>query len=653
MPTIRSEVKIAAAALLGLAFTVGYFTHFPLPAVFEKLFFLSVTLLIVGASYGWGAMFLKAIRLPRLPWEEYILFSTVMGFGVWSLLMMLAGIFAGWSRPTLVALLAIGTFLGWIQRAPFREINSSAAKTIEIPGFALGLVGVGGFLSLIIAFAPPTYYDTLVYHYALPQSYLQAGRWIGQPSLIYSAFPQTMEMLWLLGLGLSGDTVANLLGWSIGAFGVYGVYLYGKRFLDIRTATWAAALLSVMPSYMLLASGGYVDVGLTVFGFMALYVLSLWSTEPKMAYLLLGGAYAGLAIGCKYTGAITLLIGLVFILKNLGLRNHKGFYLSALLYSLGSLVFFVPWMLKNIHYVGNPVFPFLYKWATKASPWDQAAAEGYFRALTEYTPHTLFGLGPLLWQIAVGGLRFGGGMDILGDLGWGVLFGLLPALWLAQNKPKAIKNCLLVSILFFIPWGLTRPVLRFLLPIAPFLALLSAYAYGQIVSTTPKLFRRGAQAFLAALLVSNVSLFFEASNALGLFQVPLGVLTRQDYLSRRLKYFRAASALSELPVDSLTYVVGDQCAYYYNRRVLVTPAFNKNPLSEWANAANSAQALLGELRAKGITHLLINHTELERLNAAYGIFPLSAKGKSNWNTLLGQFTQPVYRDAHCEVVSLS
>src|ERR1019366_6290542 len=113
---------------------------------------------------------------------------------------------------------------------------------------------------------------SLVYHFPLPQAYLQAGHWIGRPELIYSAFPQTMEMIWSLGMLIAGDSFSNLLGWAVAVLGVLAVYTYAHRFFGRRTAAWAAALLATMPTYLLLSSGGYIDVGLTVFSFASFYV---------------------------------------------------------------------------------------------------------------------------------------------------------------------------------------------------------------------------------------------------------------------------------------------------------------------------------------------------------------------------------------------
>jgi hypothetical protein len=230
----------------------------------------------------------------------------------------------------------------------------------------------------------------------------------------------------------------------------------------------------------------------------------------------------------------------------------------------------------------------------------------------------------------------------------------LPAIWLAKRKsPLALKLILLYAVLFFIPWGMSRPVLRFMMPLAPFLSLAAAYGYEQGVAQQIKGFRVLGQIALGILLLSNAKLLFEVTDVLSSFQVPFGLQSRAQYLSQKLDYYDAASFVNTLSPDSLTYVVGDQRGYYYNRPVLVTPVFNTNPLTEWANQAASAEALASHLKAQGVTHVLINHTEFTRLDSVYHLFPFTKKGQANWDRFRTRVAKSIYSDRHCDVLALS
>src|SRR6185312_4623166 len=126
---------------------------------------------------------------------------------------------------------------------------------------------------------------------------------------------------------------------------------------------------------------------------------------------------------------------------------------------------------------------------------------GYFKGLTEYQPRPIWELPGLLWNLAIHGLHFGSGIDVLGDFGWAPLIALLPCLWLVRKESSAVALRSIYSVLFFIPWGLSRPVLRFLLPLAPVLALLAAQGWVHGARVQTKFFGWAGRFFLGSLFI--------------------------------------------------------------------------------------------------------------------------------------------------------
>ncbi len=99
--------------------------------------------------------------------------------------------------------------------------------------------------TLAITLAPPVYFDSLVSHLVMPQTYLQNGQITYLPWLFMSGMPQIVEVLYLPLMSLAGAPAAALLGWMtslLTALGLLG-YLH-KQFSP--TAAWVsvAALLS-------------------------------------------------------------------------------------------------------------------------------------------------------------------------------------------------------------------------------------------------------------------------------------------------------------------------------------------------------------------------------------------------------------------------
>ena len=177
-----------------------------------------------------------------------------------------------------------------------------------------------------------------------------------------------------------------------------------------------------------------------MFSFLSFYALCLWAgnSRGQWIYSRSRGFFAGCAIGCKYTGAIPLAIGLLFLWMKHRAEPLSRLLRSELIYAATALFVFSPWLLKNIIYFGNPVFPFFYSWSIKrVESMDREGAAGIFSRFNGIsTPRSADGiLLTLIWDTAVHGLDFGGGMDVLGDLGWAPLFAFLPAVWLARKKP--------------------------------------------------------------------------------------------------------------------------------------------------------------------------------------------------------------------------
>lgn len=662
MPSVRPALKNSLFLSCLAAFFAGYFLHFPIPHALDRLTDISVALSIAVSAGGYGDYVLTRLLKNKLGvWEHGILAAT-LGFGVLSSLMILLGLLHVWITPATVILLGAGLFLcrsfllflkkGWLE--------ATSQTTLSIQS-AMPLVAIllGGIVSFLLAFAPITYYDSLVYHLTLPAAYIQAGRWVGVPELIYSAFPQTLEMLWTLGLLLRNDTVVNLISWTLSGLLIGAVIAFGKRFFQKEVGWMAAALIAIMPSFLLLSSGGYIDLGLTLFSFLSFYAACLWYVYRDRGMAIVSGLFAGWAMGTKYTGAIGAVLTGALILwgpaidREREVTTRKLTLGDFLRYAGAALAVFSPWLIKNTIYVGNPVFPFFYQWGLRGlNPWLNQAAAGYFAGLTEYHSRSFLELFRLLWDIPVQATRFGGGIDVLGDLGWIPFFGFLPAVWLRRKQSWMTKWLLVYAGLYFIPWGMSRPVLRFLFPLVPVLSLAVSEGWVQGIARQPALVRGMARCVMGSFILSGIFLFFFVADVFSPFRVALGIEEREGYLSRKINYYAAASYInSHLPKNALVYIVGGQCGYYYQRNIRISPVFSKNRFAEWTNSASTPEALLQKLKQEGATHLLVNRSEMARLRG-YNSLPFNERGEANWNALQSQGSKRLYRDSHCDVFEL-
>lgn len=656
MPPVRPAIKTAFVLAFLVALAASYFVNTPLPLFLSRLHQLGILLLILWSAGGWGKLLIKADS--HLTPLENALFPVVLGLGVLSSLMMLLGCFHLWTTVGGALLIFGGCALSRPFLRKLARLITIGRETWVMPAEftwpTLAIVS-GVALGFFLVWIPITYYDSLVYHLALPMAYVQAHAWVGLPQLIYSAFPQAVEMLWTLALLVGQDSVVNLLGWFTYLALLIATIAYAKRFFDLSVGMLAAAWLAWMPALLFLSSGGYIDVALALFSFMAFYAACLWTTTGSSSLLIASGLLAGWAIGSKYTGAVPAGLIALFILRHAWTHAKKKTpdFARPVLYFFGALVLTAgPWGVKNIHYVGNPVFPFLREWGLQnLNPWMKEAAGGYFYGITEYYRRALWELPAVIWEAAVNGIGFGRGIDVLGDFGWIPLIGLLPTLWLCRKRSPIIRLFLVFSLGFFLPWATSHPVLRFLLPLAPFLALLSAYGWVHGVRPLATPARWTFRVFLGSFLLSGLFLFLYVMNLFSPIAVAIGIESAPAFLTRQLDYYAAATFVnSRLPQDSHLYVFGDQRSYYYQRKIWVSPAFSRNPLMEWANTAAAPADLTNRLKAEGITHLLVNRNEFKRLQN-YPFYRFNDQGERLWKRFQTQ-TKPIYADAACDIYAL-
>ena len=102
-------------------------------------------------------------------------------------LLLLALLIAG-------GLIAICVLAGGARRAIAAAMRDNPLLSGALAAIALA--------SLYLGLAPPTARDALVHHLALPRIFLEAGRVVDVPYALHAAYPQTVDMLYLLPVGL-------------------------------------------------------------------------------------------------------------------------------------------------------------------------------------------------------------------------------------------------------------------------------------------------------------------------------------------------------------------------------------------------------------------------------------------------------------------
>jgi hypothetical protein len=554
------------------------------------------------------------------------------------------------------------------------KASAAIARSIRAPSspsqWVLSLGAAVAFaIAVLCALAPPTYYDSLVYHLALPAKYLQEGRVGFVPYNHYSHFPQNMEMVFAWFLALGDDVSAQILNVFLAALTGLALYRLGSFFQREGGFRWDALLFVSAPCVLLLSSETYVEVPMAFWTSLALWACakgllgpaldSAPSSEgpvPSRSWFILSGLFGGFSAGIKYTGVITpaLLTALLLVWPGRGPWRRRAVDAAALAFPAFAL--FLPWMVKNYFFTGgNPVFPFLPAWLPAKNVYlYKESAQAYFQVLDEYkgTSALLLELFQFPFRLASDALSFGGGYDVTGDLGWALPILLFPLAFLSlRNSPLRIFF-LAYAGAHILLWLSLRPVLRFLFPVFPAVCLLSGAGLREFLSRLPAWAKKAAVLWVGLFVLSNGVLFYWVERVRDPFPVAWGYFTRDEYLTRKMRdaYPGLQFIDRELPADSRLLFVGDQRGYYCRRPYLAPMVLLPQPLKQWAEESESGDHLRKKLLELGFTHIFFNAREAERLKG-YRVMDFTGPGIENWRQMTARLPS-VYRDDSVTIFSL-
>ncbi len=333
----------------------------------------TVTALVV-VSGGIGRTVRLRWQLNNLNTAEAIALDSGLGLGLISagaLLLGLVGVFNAvlWAALLVIAGLLRRAIHGWLQSA--RALFAAALRPqTGWERFIVVVTGVLLALALLLAFAPPYQWDAMTYHLVGPQRYVDAGRITTQPDNHFLGFPQGMEILYGLALSLfRRATTAAPLHWYVGVLALVAVGGLVRRYSDRSTALTSVLLALSSYSLWLMFGIPYVDLGVMLYGALALIAVMHWRQASQASWLLFTGVFAGLALGVKYTAGLYLIaLGAVMLAQ-----NPRRVIPHGLMFGAGVLIAFVPWLLKGGLLYANPIYPYVFDGVS----WDALRATNF------------------------------------------------------------------------------------------------------------------------------------------------------------------------------------------------------------------------------------------------------------------------------------
>lgn len=571
---------------------------------------MGVALSIVSLAGGAGRRL-----LPRIHHSPIVSLSLqcAAGLGLLSLLNLLVGSMLGfsiWLNGSILLLVAVlirhSIWCWWGDWRDLRRLWKQSSRLGQ--ALAVGVAFIF-LLTMVTALLPALKFDSLVYHLALPQAYLAAGRLIYVPQIMYWGMPQVGEMLFTWAMAMGGNEAATALSWLVGLLAVVGLAGYvSDRFGS--TPGWVS-VATILAGFTLSNSlaWGYVDWLAVYFGSSCLIALDGWGDLAEIVSdkkpFWLGGMMAGFALGSKYTAGVLLLAagaGL-FILSKGGLRRR---FLAVITFLLSAVLAFSPWLLKNLIATGNPVYPFFFPAgamdATRIDLYQTAVPWGsWWNALILPFEATFNGHeGGPVYSASIGPLLLG--LGVWAWLGW-------PD-WSPKQR-QSVALAASISLGGLIVWMIAGRMAGYLsqsrmyLVLFPAMALLAGAGFASLAALRSKGVRFGRLAGAMVLLVLCLS---GVENCLyilrqGAPQALFGLISWDKYQADNLGWFTPTmQAIQKLPQGSSVLMLWEARSLYCAPRCEPDEVLDR--WSHDLSVYQTPESVLQSWKAAGFTHLL-------------------------------------------------
>jgi len=510
-----------------------------------------------------------------------------------------------------------------------------------------GLIMVG---NLIPAFEPEWFYDSLVYHLAVPEQWLIEHKVFCLEHTFFSNFPFLQEMQYTFLLALGDDVAPKLLHWAHGGLAAAAAGALGAALLG-RTGGWlAAAIFLSQPALRFLHHITMVELGMAWFEILATlaFVLAMkWVRQgrgaaggpPAVAWLFVAGWFFGFAQGTKYIGiwASGLMLGWLVLARVRRGASLRQFVLELTVPVAWASAWTGVWLAKNWLLTGDPFFPFL-QGVFPAIRWNPGLYAAWMHDNVKYgSGHG--SLGNWLMMPAMASID-------LSDFGTFTMnpfpMLLLPVLLFLPGVPETVRFLAVYAGITFVLWATSSQQTRFLYPMMAQASVAIAFVAARLGCGS--WLARGVVT-LATAWILFIGAFGEVHNRFSnnaLLPFSTGHLDRLGLLRLGVQYYETVEAAKEQVKEEnrVLFVSGDE-SFYLGRRRICNSIYDLSTLGEMARLSSGPDDLRRMLKRRRVTHFMTHEARGEEY-APYGIFDWGDRAKTVFLDMWAAYGKPVF-----------
>lgn len=544
---------------------------------------------------------------------EFHILLLLLGLGSLSMFIAALGIAGLLTKTGIFACLTLAGFLASPQWHEIFRNAGSSISSIRLPKNrslyeTLLLFSILGFFPLLIinALTPAWDYDALLYHLEIPKQFLAEGRIGFNPEAFRSAYPFLGEMLFIVGMVFRAESLAKLINLTYAILFILSVYAFAVRFFNREVALTAVGILVSTPILLIWATWVSIDYVWGTYELWALYAVCLWLLGQKQdtrKWLALAGVLSGLAASTKYISLPALLIvALLLLWKSVeGSRQPLAeTFRNLLTFGVSAGMVMGIWYLKNWIWTGNPIYPLVFGGTGWDALKDQLFNSDYMK--TFGMDRNLLNFFLLPYNVYAQHNRFSTlPLEIIHPLLWlGFLFPLLK-----KSKEGSVVG--VYAFVYYIWWFLGSQVIRFLLPVSAFLAILA----GAVLDRWPPFLKHALRlTLIAGLAILSFVYQITVMQNSGTFAYVTGQASSDDILQTFVDDYRVKQFIQQsLTPEERALFLWDGRGYYCDARCI--PDHDQSLAVRLTLQSPPPEQLAQDLRSDGITHLMLSSTDAD------------------------------------------
>lgn len=605
---------------------------------------------LLWLAWGLGVAILRLLRIAAPGALDDAVLAAGLGCGALGAATLALGA-AGLYGPTGFA--AFYAALAALALAAFRSRRAAFAAALRAWRFERRDPGVwvltaAALAAWAFALSPTVFYDTLVYHFAVPNLYLLRGAVVPLPNLVYSNFPLQAEMIYLLGLQMGGERLAGLVSSGFAILAAAALAALVRRLAHPAAGRTAAALFLLAPPVLLSVRFGTVETLLALFFTLEVWCLHRWRDGAGRGWAVAAGLFAGWCFSTKYAGGLFALLPPLVYLAEDAARTGRLAVRDALALAGSAIVAALPWLVKNAVFTGgNPVFPAFYGFLG-GNDWSAARgavvlADSHASWLVATSPIDFARL-PL--DLVLHPERFGAAAASAWI--WPVTLAAVVAALAAPRDRAAIRLSAILAGYLLI-WGASFWLARLLIPAMAIGFALAAIALHR--SLPGRTVVRGA--LLAALALWTAAVLMLDAPTRNSLAPALGLQEADAYLAGMISSHPAVRFINDrLPPEARVLVIGEARVARLRRDHLHGSPYDPAPLGDLVGADRTVDGLASGLSRAGFTHLLVNNRELARVERDYPLAAMDPALKAALSSFLNERCRLLAKGANVHLFAL-